>query len=227
MIRALAPYAARVIQVVLMSWGLAGAANGQSLRHHYLIVYGYQDRSNSVHNSHTFASFIESTGSRDADDLQGFESHSISWLPVSRDVRLLRLSPQSARNFSLSETLQIASDARLSVMRWGPIEVSEGFYQAGLRRIAFLESGSVSYIVDDKPYRSGVYQFRSGGAINCIHAVSDVGGLLRTEFRHGFGASVAVFDSLRRWGMATQSTNEWVAVELGVDSIPRHDIRLP
>lgn len=213
----------RIIISVYLSLAIASGASAESFRQHFMIVYGFQNGINTPHGAHVFATFIESDVSQSGQDVAHFEAHTLSWLPVEEDNRFLRLRPEPGRNFSLAETLQLADCRGLSLRRWGPVEVTESLYFEALDRIGFLESGAADYIVKDTFYRNAVYAKASGGAINCIHAVSDLGGFIRTRFLHGFSAARRTYDHLRQFVVPSPDNNEWVAKQIGVADIPRAD----
>ncbi|NBQ52911.1 MAG: hypothetical protein EBU49_04955 [Proteobacteria bacterium] len=215
--------AAKIISILFLIFTANPAAIAQPIHRHFMIIYGFQDGINTPHGSHVFATFVESDVSPSGHDLARFEAHTLSWLPVMVDNRFLRLRPEPGRNFSLDETLQLAESRELSLMRWGPFEITDSLYFGALDRIDFLESGAADYIAQDTFYRNAVYVRESGGAINCIHAVSDLGGFIRTGLAHGFSAARRVYEHLQQFVVPSPDNNEWVATLVGVGDIPRAD----
>lgn len=213
----------QILHILLIILSFSQTARAQGNRHHFLILYGFQDGLNTPHNSHTFITLAETSGSPFTRDLTALGSQTLSWLPVSADVRLLRLTPEAGRNYSLPETLRLAASRNLNIKRWGPIEVSEQFYFAAMNRIALLQSGAIGYVAEDSAYRNSVYLGQGGGAINCMHAVSDIGGFLRTNIMHGFAASQKIFEHLSQWRLPSPDNNEWVAAGLGIQYLERAD----
>jgi hypothetical protein len=148
---------------------------------YFLFAFGYQDRRNLARNSHTFASFVRVTGPAEGDRTW---IH-ISWLPLTFDrthtIRVLGGS-EPGRNWSLAQTLGFAATDRRDVAGWGPIETTHTLYQLVDTRQTNLGGGQIRYIVDDHASRPG--------AVNCQHAVSDVGGELAPiagRFGRGWG----------------------------------------
>lgn len=215
--------AAKIISILFVIFTANPAASAEPIHRHFMIIYGFQDGINTPHGAHVFATFVESDVSPSGHNLARFEAHTLSWLPVMVDNWFLRLRPEPGRNFSLAETLQLAESRELSLMRWGPFEITDSLYFSALDRIDFLESGAADYIVQDTFYRNAVYVRESGGAINCIHAVSDLGGFIRTGFLHGFSAARRTYDHLRQFVVPSPDNNEWVAKQIGVADIPRAD----
>jgi hypothetical protein len=215
--------AAKIISIFFVIFTANPAASAEPIHRHFMIIYSFQNRINTPHGAHVFATFVESDLSPSGHDVAHFEAHTLSWLPVMEDSRFLRLRPEPGRNFSLAETLQLAESRGLSLMRWGPFEIADSLYLAAIDRIKFLETGAADYIVRDTFYRKAVYAKASGGAINCIHAVSDLGGFIRTGLAHGFSAARRVYEHLQQFVVPSPDNNEWVARLIGVGDIPRAD----
>lgn len=213
----------RIIISVYLSLAIASGASANSLRRHFMIVYGFQDAINTPRNSHTFATFLESSWSESTGDFTGIQVHTISWYPASMEIRIFRLLPEAGVNLELAETLDLVASLGVSVMRWGPVEISEDLYHTALRQIDFLQSGAVGYIAEDSFRRNAAYSREPGGALNCIHAVSDIGGFLRTGVSRGFEATRFVFAFLNPDFLSSSDSNEWVATQIGVADIPRAD----
>jgi hypothetical protein len=152
--------------------------------------------------SHTFAVFVaERAGAAP-------EVHTISWLPADATVRALPL--QTGHNFTLEETLAIARDR--PILRYGPFVLARAAYDRARARITFLESGGVRYKMIDWATRRPSLSNRPGGAINCIHAVSDVVGPLDTGELWGDAATRAVVAFFGRTGaIRTSGTNHMAA----------------
>lgn len=133
--------------------------------------------------------------------LPALERHTISWLPTEFP-RTLRMSlvASPGRNYSLPETLHLAARQGLPVRHWGPYEIDESLYVRALSQIAFLNSGRVRYKLVE-PIRRRRALLRTGGALHCTHAVTDLHGFVVTGFTRGYaagGLAAALFaDDLR------------------------------
>lgn len=213
----------QIIILLYLSLVITSGASAASHRRHFMIVYGFQDAINTPRNSHTFATFLELSWSDSTGDFTGIQVHTISWYPTSMEIRFYRLLPEGGLNLELTETLALAASRGVSVIRWGPVEISEDLYFTALRQIDFLNSGAVDYIAEDRFLRNAAYSREPGGAINCIHAVSDLGGFIRTGFLHGFSAARRTYDHLRQFVVPSPDNNEWVAKQIGIADIPRAD----
>lgn len=173
---------------------------------YYVVVFGYQGPGNRPIDSHTFASFY------DGDSLENgtaAEPPTISWLPATGVVRPVRREP--GHNFTLSQTVGLARMNSVQVRAFGPYEISRELYLRALTQIRYLESGAVLYKMINGPF--------SGGAINCIHAVSDIVGPLDTGTQRGFAASASVVGHLSRWMYDYPRTSAAVAQRIGLSRI--------
>lgn len=157
---------------------------------YFFVGFGYEGASNPASESHTFASFV----SVDAGGDQTWST--ISWLPTTfkqtqsicvfanfgeatKDTILGNpCDPVAGTDYDLTSTLgwAVAGDRTLGV--WGPYHVTKDLYDLGQQRIAFLQSGAVDYLADDRDTRKDGTE---GTAFNCMHAVSDLSGHFYTE----------------------------------------------
>ncbi len=149
---------------------------------YYFYLFAYEGPKNKAQDSHTFASFV-----RVAPNKKQYWS-TISWLPkhfyktkkicvfedfleaARFEIGQNPCGPEVGTNYSLIQTLQLAHDTQKKVTAWGPYKIDQTFYNLGLERVHYLNSGAIKYIADDREARL------SGVAINCMHAVSDLDG---------------------------------------------------
>lgn len=199
------------VVVALFASHRSFADHSQSLRGRYFaVIFGYQGTPNRAVDSHTFAAFL--TG-EDLERGDVYDPATISWLPRTGVVRPLRKEP--GRNFSLSETIDIARRNRYEVRAFGPYEITADLYRRALRQIRFLESGAVEYKMIPGPL--------AGNAINCIMAVSQIGGSLKTGAEWGFDASALVTQHLSPWMIRYPYPNYDVAELMGLhELVGRH-----
>src|SRR5262249_44262934 len=112
---------------------------------YFAIVFGAQRPLIKVPNySHSFAAFARLTPTG------RLEAFTISWLPRTGEVRVLRLEPEPGRNFSLAETLQFCSDNRMVVARWGPYQIHPDLWHRAQWQKTRLESAQVLYKAFDE-----------------------------------------------------------------------------
>jgi hypothetical protein len=146
---------------VLLTVGLppvfAQPHDQESLSNRYFVViWAYEGT--APRESHTFATFYK------GDDLAKgrVRPATISWLSATGDVSLL--GAREGRNYSLSDTLDMACRDGKRVASWGPYETNRDLYQRALVRIQLLASGSVAYsLLALRP-----------GTMNCIKATGDI-----------------------------------------------------
>ncbi len=198
----------------------------------FIILLAYQTPLNRPRESHTAAVFVRATAAGEVS-----EEFTISWLPARlKDdpggvIQALR--PEPGANFTREETLRLGRRGRRDVVRWGPFQVRPEFYASARRRFDFLDSGAVRYTVFDDALRQAAFDGVPGGAVNCIHALSDVTGERppRTGFLHGGpGTEAALAHFLagdpQRNFIRYPVLHEWLADALGLSGVA-HARRLP
>jgi hypothetical protein len=175
--------------------------------HYYVSMFGYQDPQNSAPLSHTFASFLHVGSS--------VEVQTISWLPetftgeVCVDVFHLRCGRVAGHNYTLEETLAFAQSGGEFVGMYGPFEISPDLWNRATNQVAYLNSGATSYIANDLGFHMASFNHR-GGAINCIHAVSDALYFDRTGLNWGLNGSHIVLDNMAPWLLSTTPAEDVV-----------------
>jgi hypothetical protein len=140
-----------------------------------MTVYGYQKGEHRPGHSHTWAVFA-GPGQRIC----------ISWGP--RDRWRLFGGAVPGRNRGEAETLDEARRQGATVTTYGPYAIDAETFKVARSQAAILDSGYVMYKVLDGASRPW--------ALNCIHAVSDIGGPLHTGTLYGHKASARVAEHL-------------------------------
>jgi len=186
---------------------------------YYMLVFAHQSNERQPRFSHTFATFVKATGEGAAQEKSKLEAHTISWLPASLDIRVLRRRPEPGTNLDLKGSLEFARSQGTTVFMWGPYRIKKELYDRAVQRIGQLNEGAFQYKAIDQ-------RFRTSGVINCIHAVSDLDsdqGYLHVGTEHGAAASSLVVRHLDRWIIRSDELHDWVGEKLGVlnDSIVR------
>jgi hypothetical protein len=179
---------------------------------YYMILFSQEGPGHEPWLSHTFATFIKATGDRSDKKHFRLGHHTISWLPASRDVHLLRLRPEAGKNYTLKETLRLARSLNVRVSMWGPLQIDKELYERAMRQVKRLNEGKVAYKAIDTRFRPDV-------ASNCFHVISDIdadNGLLNTGTAHGDDASSMVLMHLKRWLIHPEKVHEWVTQRLGL-----------
>ena len=187
-----------------------GRPSARADESYYMIIFGQQDRLNRVEASHTFATFTKVSGEGNDKAKWDVETHTISWMPRTLQVKLKPLSEEGV-NLSLKESLENAKTTKAEVSMWGPFLIKKELYELALLQEARLKKGEVTYKVGDLVGRPK--------ATNCIHAVSDIDtekGLLITVTSHGNEASIKVLSHLSRWIIDPNEKNDWLTDRLGL-----------
>jgi hypothetical protein len=198
---------------IMLAAALLGlpASAVQAEQGYYLVVFASQADNSSPITSHTFATFIQATWNGDGSGQPQVQTHTISWMPASLNIVLLRRAPEPGRNLDLAQSLDWARSLNLRTTAWGPYRIKKRLYDLARMQKARLESGDVAYKALDRSVRPAV-------AINCIHAVSDIDGTtLATGRARGDDASRLVLSHFRRWIIDPDRRHDWLWESLGVD----------
>jgi hypothetical protein len=158
-------------------------------------------------------------------------AHTISWMPRSLRIRVLKLRAEPGVNLSLHDSIRYANRNGQVVAMWGPYEVNplvaEELYEKSVKQIARLNGGRVLYKALDPDFGpSANYVF------DCIHAVSDLDGPGRRsqyDERRRFGMDAGRYLATvmaRANRLDTSVVHEWVAeaLELNGNRIRRRTI---
>lgn len=190
---------------------LAGStAHGQD--NYYAIIFGEQDGGNRFCEAHTFATFVRVR--LDIDGPQTVDQATISWLPAAGKVKLLKRA-EKGRNYTLEESFALVKPGH-RVAQWGPFEIQEELFDRAKKQAALLSSGAILYKAVDPFARPAGY------AINCEHAVCDIGlkpgeVIVRTGTAHGHHGSYLVSMHLRSWMIEPGVTHDWVNRTIKLD----------
>jgi ABC-type phosphate/phosphonate transport system substrate-binding protein len=175
---------------------------------YYLSVFAFDSVPRRVQYSHTFATFIKSSGG-------SVEAHTISWLPRSQHIEVARTQSEPGMNLDLDQTLRFARGVSARVYEWGPYRIRPELYERSLRQIERLNSGRIGYKVLDA--------WRPDTASNCIHAVSDIDaddGYLTVDGDYGVAASARVVAHLSRWMIQPGRAHPSIQETLGLSGKP-------
>lgn len=211
--RALPPRALALLTVLCLAPASPAAAPGES---YYLLVFGAQKEPNKPKYAHTFGTFVKVLDSGPCSTMH-MESHTISWLPATMEVRVRTLLPEEGYNFELHPTIRKVLENGARVSLWGPYRIDKDLYCKALDQIARLESGKVKYKAVDSGYPNSLVS-------NCIHALSGVTSFLfRPRIASpGWGevASALVRDRFEPHILDDGQIYPWVAEALGLRQYP-------
>ena len=195
--------------------GVCCPQTAQAETFYFMTVFGSQCQPPRGSRAHSFASFVRATGEGDDWNQYRLEVHTISWLPETKDIRILRLQPEPGHNFGLFETLDWAYSGGAAVSKWGPYQISGDTYRRAIHRIGLLDADLISYQAIDPLFRTEIS--------NCIHAVSGIDPYdSRARYpliRVGFSASRHIVDVFASHGMIldTEANHCWLDRRMGLN----------
>jgi hypothetical protein len=176
---------------------------------YYLSVFAFDSVPRRAQYSHTFATFIKSSGG-------SVEAHTLSWLPKNKHIEVARTGSEPGMNLDLHQTLNFARGLSAHVYEWGPYRIRPELYERSLRQIERLNSGRLQYKALDGAWRSDA-------ASNCVHAVSDIDaddGYLTVDGAYGVAASARVVEHLSRWMIQPGREYSSIHEKLGLSGQP-------
>ena len=213
-------YSVRVLLVMIVGL-FSSVPLARADEAYYMMIFGQQDRGNSVPASHTYATFTKATGEGSDKSDYKLETHTISWMPKSMRVRTFA-PPEQGVNLDAKESVDFGRSIGASVTIYGPFEIKKELYERAVKQEERLKKGEVAYTVMDRRYRPV-------GAMNCIHALCDIdadNGMLETGTNRGNQASLTVLSHFSRWLVDRDTTHDWLIkrLELG-DSIVQQKVQ--
>jgi len=143
--------------------------------HYCVSLLAYQSPLNLPHKSHCFAVFSPNF-------------HTISWLPVNDKVSFFRWK-ELGKNLTLPETFKYAVERNAEVYHTGTFRIKYELYKKGLQQIERLESGKTMYQILGNSMET----------CNCIQAISNVVGPLKTGMTWGVRANALILNHFRPW----------------------------
>src|SRR5829696_6486189 len=87
---------------------------------YYMMVFSAQVNSDDPSLTHTFATFVKATGMGEPVKNRRTEVHTISWMPQSLNIMVLRPDPEPGTNLDLQSSLRWAESRNCRVSMWGP-----------------------------------------------------------------------------------------------------------
>lgn len=157
---------------------------------YYVMIFGCEAPRKLPRNAHTWMTIVKATPKDGAKDEYDVMAQTISWMPRTLQVRILRFRPECGVNLTLPQSLRLACSLGACIAMWGPYEINPtvavDLYEKTEKQIARLNSGRVLYKAVD-PDGSAAYY-----VCNCIHAVTDLDGVGRRNVN---------YDEVERWGI--------------------------
>jgi hypothetical protein len=199
---------------------------------YYVMIFGCEGRPKLPRNAHTWMTLVKATPKDGKKDEYEVLAQTISWMPRTLEVRLLRRRPECGVNLTLPQSLNLARCMGACTVMYGPYEVNPtvavDLYEKTEKQIARLNSGRVLYKCVD-PDGSAAYC-----VCNCIHAVTDLDGV---------GRRGANYDEVERWGIDasynlarrmwnakridTSTTHNWLIAALDIRGVQQRLLPKP
>ncbi len=212
--RKIGVYVIALLGLVLASAG--GTARGGEL--YYVLIFGSQSSPKLLRYTHTWATFVRAVGEGPDPRNYAIQVHSISWLPRSLEVHVLRPWPEPGVNLDLYQTLDVVRSNREDVTMWGPFLTEKKIYDRSLWVLQVIASGAPQYRAISTPGNLLIS--------DCIHAVAAVD----PDFGRGHYPLIRIGKPASRF-LARQLTirspfdqaaydNSWLIPRLGLDRYP-------
>ncbi|MFO0954523.1 MAG: hypothetical protein U0835_25850 [Isosphaeraceae bacterium] len=186
--------------------------------YYYALVFGSQSKPKRLRNTHTWATFVKAVGEGPDLNTYSLEVNTISWLPATLDVKVLRPWPEQGVNLDLDQTIQAMYAHGETITLWGPFLVRKELYERSLKISSVLASGAAQYRAISGPANLLVS--------DCIHAVAAVdpqfGRGHYPLIRIGKPASRYIAHQFRMRSVFDQSLydNSWLIPRLGLNGYP-------
>lgn len=187
---------------------------------YYVMLFGSQATPKTPHRSHTWAMAIKATCLPGAAPI--LETHTISWMPQSLNVRWWKLNVEPGFNASNEFSFAYALQSGQRVSAWGPYETWSGLYARFIAQKEFLESGAVGYQCIDTIGEAA----RRGNGCDCFHALSDMDPYYDRrrypQYMYGNAAARNIVRHLqdRPTLIDPKTTHDWLFPALGLDRYP-------
>ena len=207
----------RAVWLGLLVLGLFPAA-ARANDIYYVLVFGSQSRPKQLRYTHTWATFVHAVGEGTDPNAYALETVTISWLPRTLEVKVLRPWPEPGVNLNLAETFQAVGSNGEQVSLWGPFLIRQELFDRALHLRGILESGQVQYRAFSTP--------RNMYISDCIHAVAAVDPVFGREhyplIRIGKPASRYIGRQVVLRSVFDQAAydNSWLIPRLGLDRYP-------
>jgi hypothetical protein len=197
-------------------------ATAEAAERYYVAVFGSQSQPKLLRYTHTWATFVRASGEGEDPSNWVVYQHTISWLPLTLDVRVWNPFPEAGINLDLYQTLGAVAAHNERVTLWGPFVITPEIYERSLRIYQIVQSGAVQY--------RAISTASNLLISDCIHAVAAVDPVFgRGHYpliRIGkpasrFIAREIVVRSVENRGIDQAAfDNSWLIPRLGLDRYP-------
>jgi hypothetical protein len=157
-------YRLLMISALALFGNLLAAATVAADDYYFAMILGSQSQPKRLRYTHTWVTLAHAQG--EGPDLSSYnlELSTISWLPATLDVKVLRPWPEPGVNLDLYQTIQAVQDKGESITMWGPFVVRPECWPRSLFVRGILESGRAEY--------RAISTARNLLISDCIHAAA-------------------------------------------------------
>ncbi|MDR3638580.1 MAG: hypothetical protein P4L84_32545 [Isosphaeraceae bacterium] len=207
----------RLVAALVLMLGSAGKAawGGED---YYVLIFGSQSNPKLLRNTHTWATFVRAVGEGSDPRSHTLQVRTISWLPQSLEVHVLRPWPEPGVNLDLYQTLNVVLAHRENITMWGPFVIRKELYDRSLDIHQIIATGAPQY--------RAVSTQQNILISDCIHAVAAVD----PEFGRGHYPLIRIGKPASRYIARqlmirspidqTLYDNSWLIPRLGLDRYP-------
>lgn len=201
---------------ILLGLAFGSAAETASADEYYFaMVFGSQSHPKRLKYTHTWATFIRAVGEGPDLNTYALQVHTISWLPQTLDIHVLRPWPEPGVNLDLYQTLQVVAQSGQSVTMWGPFVINKQIYDRSLFIYQLANSGTPQYRAISTDNEMLI--------ADCIHAVAAADPIFGRDHyplvRIGKPASRFIAREIVTRSPVEQAAydNSWLIPRLGLD----------
>jgi hypothetical protein len=209
----------RLIRLTLLA-GLAllSGVSASADEYYFAMIFGSQSQPKLLRYTHTWATLVRAVG--EGPDLNSYqlELNTISWLPRTLEVRVLRPWPEPGVNLDLYQTIQAILAKKESITMWGPFVAHPELWGEAMMVRQVMDSGRAQYRAISSPHNLLIS--------DCIHAVAGVDPVMgRGHYpliRIGKPASRYIAHQIMQRSVYDQYRydNSWLIPRLGLDQYP-------
>jgi hypothetical protein len=209
----------RLIRLTLLA-GLTclPSVSASADEYYFAMIFGSQSQPKLLRYTHTWATLVRAVGEGPDINSYQLELNTISWLPRTLDVRVLRLCPEPGVNLDLYQTIQTVLAKNESITMWGPFVAHPQLWGEAMMVRQVIESGRAQY--------RAISTRRNLLIADCIHAVAGIDPVMgRGHYpliRIGKPASRYIAHQIMQRSFYDQYRydNSWLIPRLGLDQYP-------
>ena len=206
-----------LVAALFITWS-AAAATAVADEYCFAMIFGSESQPKRLRYTHTWITFVRAVG--EGPDLNSYalELNTISWLPRTLEVKVLRPWPEPGINLELYQSLKVVMDNQESVTMWGPFVVDPALFRRSLMITQVLNSGAARY--------RAISTARNILVTDCIHAVAAIDPIFGRRhyplIRIGKPASRYIAHEAMQRSMFDQYLydNSWLIPRLGLNTYP-------